>query len=577
MRYLASVILFFFALIGSAQAKSPNRPFDGLYPNNISGFDSINIDKQQITNLTLIGQVWGFLKYHHPAVSKGAYKMDSELLSMLPTVLNSRDNSELSTSIEKWVDKFGIPNKCKRCQPEVGKDVAQQPDYGSIFNNEILNSSLIRKLKYILENRNTDDHYYVGTAEVAGNPLFRNEMAYREMKYPAVEYRLLSLYRYWNIVQYFYPYKHLTGKNWNDVLTEFLPQFIKSSNATEYVVVLTKLIANVHDGHANIGSGSVALEHYRGDFSPPFQAKFIENKLVVTGYYNDTLNIKQLVKIGDVINKINGLSIDTLVKKYLPFTGASNYVSELKRMKRHHLLRSNNKAMSLDIFRDGKEEVINVRLLEYNKLNLGLDYDPDPKQPAYKRIDGDISYLFPGRYKNKDLPAIKKTFDGTKGMIIDLRSYPGDDMAFTFAPYIKSGNAEYVMFTRISTSYPGLLKFSKPFGIRGTGKYTGKVVVIVNEDTQSKAEYTAMCFQASPNVTVIGSTTAGADGNVSEIVLPGGITTWISGVGILYPDGTETQRQGIKINIQIKPTIYGIKTGKDELLEKAKQIINDSR
>lgn len=78
----------------------------------------------------------------------------------------------------------------------------------------------------------------------------------------------------------------------------------------------------------------------------------------------------------------------------------------------------------------------------------------------------------------------------------------------------------------------------------------------------------------SPNVTVIGSTTAAADGNVSAITLPGGISTMISGIGVLYPDGTETQRKGIRIDYEIKPTIQGIKAGKDELLEKAIQIIN---
>ena len=66
-------------------------------------------------------------------------------------------------------------------------------------------------------------------------------------------------------------------------------------------------------------------------------------------------------------------------------------------------------------------------------------------------------------------------------------------------------------------------------------------------------------FRAAPNATVIGSTTAGADGNVSEIYLPGGIYTMISGIGIYYPDGGETQRIGIVPDIEIHPTIEGIK------------------
>jgi hypothetical protein len=37
---------------------------------------------------------------------------------------------------------------------------------------------------------------------------------------------------------------------------------------------------------------------------------------------------------------------------------------------------------------------------------------------------------------------------------------------------------------------------------------------------------------------VTGVVTTGADGNVSLIPLPGGLTTMISGIGVLYPDGT---------------------------------------
>lgn len=73
---------------------------------------------------------------------------------------------------------------------------------------------------------------------------------------------------------------------------------------------------------------------------------------------------------------------------------------------------------------------------------------------------------------------------------------------------------------------------------------------------------------------IVGSTTAGADGNVSSIVLPGGLQTMISGVGVYYPDGTETQRIGIVPDIIVKPTIEGIKIGKDEVLEKAIELIN---
>ncbi|TNE62503.1 MAG: hypothetical protein EP344_04975, partial [Bacteroidetes bacterium] len=57
------------------------------------------------------------------------------------------------------------------------------------------------------------------------------------------------------------------------------------------------------------------------------------------------------------------------------------------------------------------------------------------------------------------------------------------------------------------------------------------------------------------------------------IFLPGGLRTMISGIGVYYPNGVETQRFGIVPDIELKPTIDGVRKGKDELLEKAIEII----
>ena len=68
-----------------------------------------------------------------------------------------------------------------------------------------------------------------------------------------------------------------------------------------------------------------------------------------------------------------------------------------------------------------------------------------------------------------------------------------------------------------------------------------------------------------------------ADGNVSTIMLPGGLRTMISGIGVYYPNEEETQRAGIVPDIEVKPTIEGIRKGKDELIEKAIEIILSER
>ena len=120
----------------------------------------------------------------------------------------------------------------------------------------------------------------------------------------------------------------------------------------------------------------------------------------------------------------------------------------------------------------------------------------------------------------------------------------------------------FVKFTDASITTPGLFDFktNSPVGSKNKNYFKGKVVILVNEITQSSSEFHAMAYRVHPNALVIGSTTAGADGNVTNFYLPGNIFTLFSGIGVYYPDGGETQRIGIVPDIEVKPTINGIRS-----------------
>lgn len=550
----------------------------------ISGIDKIELNKQRITNLRMLGEVWGLVKYHHTEVTKGNFNMDAELFRVMPAVINAKSDTELNSTLMTWVDKFGESETCKDCTS--GDDIGrvQETSYGSIFDGKVLKADLAAKLKHFISHPVINNHYYIELAPYIGNPIFKHENAYKDIDIPDAGFRLLSLYRYWNMINYFYPYKHLIGGNWEDKLQTFIPEFVKAESKPDYLLTTLKLISSIHDTHANIWSGHPELEQYRGKYGVPFQAKFIEDKLVITGYYLDTLNVKKRFKLGDVINNIDGVPVQKLIEKFLPITPASNYATQLRDMPRTYLLRSNKSAMEVEIRRAGQQHKAMINTVLRAKLNYTIDFETPPDESGYKVMDGDIGYLFPGRYKNRDLPEIKKAFKDTKGIVVDMRCYPSEFMPFTFVPYIKIGvqtiftdkSSAFAKFTIVNLMRPGTFRNRGEVSVPANNEYKGKVVVIVNERTQSQAEYTTMAFQSSPNVTVIGSTTAGADGNVSSITLPGGISTMVSGIGVLYPDGTETQRKGIRIDYEIKPTIRGIKDGKDELLDKAIEIINSN-
>lgn len=540
---------------------------------NSSKIKDFKLDDQTTNNLIATGQFWGFLKYHHPAIAKGDYNWDAELFRLLPSVIQAKNNQELNKSLEAFLDKLPKPDPCKNCKSIADANYEIMPNYGSLFDSKIIDKSLLKKLEFVKNNRNTAAHYYIGMAPGVGNPIFKNEKPYLKMTYPDAGYRLLSLYRYWVMINYFFPYKDVIGQDWNTVLKTSLPEFVNAKNELDYGKAALKLIASVNDTHANLWSGSKAINDFKGKYAAPFQTTFIEKKLVITDLYKDTLDVKSKLKVGDVISAINGKDVNLLIKDYLDFTPASNYDTQLRDLPNIYLLRSNEVRMSIKVNRDGNEFDYDIPMRVFGRGSKDSDFE---KAEAFKLIDENTGYVFPGKYKNAMLPDIKKRFEKTKGIIVDMRCYPSEFMPFTFGNYIKNMSTPFVKFTIGSTDYPGSFKFGPtiPNGKKSSDNYKGKVVVIVNSTSQSQAEYTTMAFQSSPNVKVIGSTTAGADGNVSYIVLPGGLNTMISGIGVFYPNGKPTQRVGVRIDEVIYPTINGIKEGKDELLEKAIETLN---
>jgi C-terminal processing protease CtpA/Prc len=85
----------------------------------------------------------------------------------------------------------------------------------------------------------------------------------------------------------------------------------------------------------------------------------------------------------------------------------------------------------------------------------------------------------------------------------------------------------------------------------------------------SQAEHTGLFFEAAAGTKIVGSTTAGADGGITAVVLPGGLSVQLTGVGVRHADGRQLQRVGLPIDVVVKPTLKGIQAGRDEVLERA--------
>jgi C-terminal processing protease CtpA/Prc len=100
--------------------------------------------------------------------------------------------------------------------------------------------------------------------------------------------------------------------------------------------------------------------------------------------------------------------------------------------------------------------------------------------------------------------------------------------------------------------------------------------MLIDERAISQAEHTGLFLEAANDTTFVGSPTMGANGDVTTLTLPGDIVISFSGHDVRHADGRQLQRMGLVPHIEVRPTIKGIRDGRDEVLERARKFLSET-
>jgi C-terminal processing protease CtpA/Prc len=563
VKYLLSFILLFFF--------SNCRTSDKLTVT----LDS-NLSKQQVENLYVLAKVWGFIKYHHPVVAKGKNNFDEKLFKVLPPIAEATTTEKRNELLLNWINSLGDENKYDVTKEIPNdKDVLVKPSLSWLNDKTLFTTAVSEKLNNIYLHRNQGNNAYVKLLANL-NPGFEGEDKYANMQAGDNNLQLLALFRYWNIIEYFYPSKYLIKENWDDVLNEFIPLFAGGKSILDYKLTCLKLINRIHDTHATI-TGDKEVGKYFGEKYSIARGRIIGGKLIVSSLIDMELAKEEPVQLGDEILTINNKTIAERRKEMEPLLCASNESVADRNFASYLLLRGNDDALAITYNHEGEIKTGKLKLYPLDVFNTAAR--KILSNPMYKFLNDSVGYITLANIQKSALKTIFETFKNTKGIVIDIRNYPADFVPFDLAYFLKPASSPFVKFSFGSISNPGLFTYTKPLtnGSQNSDYYKGKIVILVDEKTVSQAEYTTMALRTAPGAIVMGSQTAGADGDVSSVPFPGGFSSWISGLGVYYPDGKITQGVGIVPDIVVRPSQDGIKKGLDEVLERAIQYVLKGR
>ena len=521
----------------------------------------------EIENLSYLAKSWGYLKYFHPNVRNCQEEWDNILFSTLDS-LNGAPQSNYHDILEGMIDHLGPLPSTSQSPPSIIDDEELNNINLDWMDSPHLSSSIQEKLKLIYERSVQGSHCLYSEVFVGGNLQFDAEIPYTDQGfYPDLNHRILAFFRFWNTIEYFFPYKHLMDQDWNTTFDDFIMPIIETENEIEYHLEFMKLRSSLNDTHAFIGSTPWAIE--RGVEIAPYKLKFIEGRTVVIA----VAEIETELEVGDILLEIENVPVEQLRDDCRPLMAASNETVMNRNINSGCLIWGDLGPFEIKVEKaDGTEVVINDlrrSFEDFRDFHYGLE-----AKPSWEKIVvdgcGEFGYVDMELLTTDEVSSMASDLWQLPAIVFDLRNYPQGTL-WNIIPEMFSRQIHIANFTVPNKNYAGQFTLSEErLGFWGNpNPYEGTVIILFNEETQSQAEYTVMGLERHVNSIKIGSTTAAADGNVSQIALPGRITMYFTGLGTYYPDGTQTQRVGIIPDIEVLPTIDGIRTGEDEVLNVA--------
>ncbi len=174
-----------------------------------------------------------------------------------------------------------------------------------------------------------------------------------------------------------------------------------------------------------------------------------------------------------------------------------------------------------------------------------------------------------------DIDKIVSELSACDGMIMDVRNNGGGLRVTGNTINAVFLDREITYFLSKRKTGPGHSDFGEPVPVflaprPGAPRFTKSIIVLTNRFSASGAEYTAQLFKNLPYAKLIGDTTFGALGEITNVAqMPNGWIFWYPCTLTVAPDGTSPEGKGIVPDILVENSAADIAAGRDRVLERA--------
>jgi C-terminal processing protease CtpA/Prc len=279
------------------------------------------------------------------------------------------------------------------------------------------------------------------------------------------------------------------------------------------------------------------------------------------------------LQLGDIVLKVDGkdaaevlVEREALISGATPQWGRYRSVNELRRG-------AKDSELKLEV----QSSTGNPRLVVLKRDSESLTMR-ETRPPQVEEIKPGIFYLDLDRIKDEDVEAIMSKLEQARGIIFDLRGYPRVSPKLIFHLTDKPvQSARWMVPIITAPDQKGKITYNEggrwmlqPIAPR----LKAKMAFITDGRAISYAESYLGIIEAYKLAEIVGEPTAGTNGNVNPLKLPGNFTVAWTGMKVIKHDGSQHHGVGIQPTVPLSRTIRGVAEGRDEQLEKAIAVVS---
>jgi hypothetical protein len=378
-----------------------------------------------------------------------------------------------------------------------------------------------------------------------------------DVKADTPETRLAAVALAWGIFEHLHPELKPEDPAWRAALRPALAA--ADADRETFVRAFRALLAPLHDSRANLlppgGGPQGAL---------PLAWEIAEGRLAVTGVVGGTQGIRP----GDVVEAIDGRPTDQVLAEEQALVSAGT--PEARQWYALESLLFGPKGSRVTLRLQNGAEVALTRETPYEKLPAGT-----PLPPVAEPKPG-VLYIDLGRIEEEDLEAMTPRLAAAKGLIFDLR---------------RGRNVSTVLLSRLIDRTASSSKWQVPVVMAPdhrdvqwmttfwtiepkAPRFHGRVAFLADGRTDGYGETLLAMIEAYRMADIVGARSGGSNGTLNKADLPGGWRVTWSGQRVLKHDDSPLQGVGVTPTVAAARTVRGIAGGRDEVVERAVEVVS---